>query len=166
MEQRIRRLLSDIPAAVNPEPKGIYVPPAIVEPIFEDMTDREIRYQAFKLIWRQNNPFKDHGDESFFKDEMCRMIVTSVLADRLRERSKEQDSEVQNATLVINACKPDMYMSLATIVPKKKENLAECLRFTEREVQRLLHFGISPEEFEIARHSLADRLHLNSTMER
>ena len=166
MEQRIRRLLSDIPAAVNPEPKGIYAPPAIDEPIFEDMTDREIRYQVFKLIWRQDNPFKDHGDESFFKDEMCRMIVTSVLADRLRERSKEKDSEVQNATLVTNACKPDMYMSLATIVPKKKENLAECLRFTEREVQRLLRFGISPEEFEIARHSLSDRLHLNSTMER
>ena len=166
MQGRIRRLFSDIPAAVNPEPKGVYIPPAIEEPIFEDMTDAEVRYQAFKALYRQDNPFKDHGDESFFKDEFCRMIVTSVMADRFRERLKDKDSEIQSATMVTNSCKPDMYVSFATVVPKKKENLAGCLKFTEREVQRLLRYGISPEEFEVAKLNISDRLHLSTPLER
>lgn len=166
MERRIRRIFSDIPAAVNPEPKGTYIPPAMTEPLFEDMTDPEIRYQAFKAIYRQDNPYKLHSDESYFKDELCRMIVSSVMADRLKERSKEKASPAQNATLVTNTYRPDMYVSLITVVPKKKENLAECFRFTEREVQRLLKFGISPDEFEIAKLNVSDRLHLNSPLER
>jgi zinc protease len=166
MEGRIRRLFCDIPATVNPEPKGVYIPPAIEEPIFEDMTDAEVRYQAFKALYRQDNPYKDHSNESFFKDEFCRMIVTTVLADRFRERIKDKDSEIQSATMVTNSCKPDMYVSFATVVPKKKENLAGCLRFTEREVQRLLRYGISPEEFEVAKLNISDRLHLNTPLER
>ena len=166
MDQRVRRLFGDIPAAVNPEPKGVYFPPAIEEPLYQDMTDHEIRYQAFKALYRQDNPYKDRSDESFFKDEFCRMIVTSVLADRFRERLKEKDSEIQSATMVTNSCKPDMYVSFATVVPKKKENLAGCLQFTEREVQRLLRYGISPEEFEVAKLNISDRLHLNTPLER
>ena len=150
MEGRVRRLFSDIPAAVDPEPKGSYVPPIQPEPIFADMTDPEIKYQAFKALYKQRSAFTDRRDEAFYKDYLCRMIVSSVVADRFRERCKDKLSPVQNATLVTNAYKPDMYVSLATVVPRKKEGLEDCLRFTEREIRRLLRHGISPDELEIA----------------
>ena len=166
MEHRIRRLFCDIPAAVNPEPKGSYIPPAIEEPVFKDMTDKEIRYQAFKLIWRQDNPYKDRSDESYFKDELCRMIVTSVLQDRFKERTKDKTCPAQAATMVTTAYRPDMYVSLATLTPRKKENLAECLQFIEREIRRVLLYGISPAEFEVAKLNVGDRLKLNIDLNR
>ena len=166
MEQRIRRLFSDIPAAVDPEPKQTYCPPAMTEPLYEDMTDSEVKYQAFKVIYRQDGPVKDHGNEEYMKDDICRLIVTTVLADRFNERTKEKDSRVQYATLVTSAYKPDMFVSLVTLTPRKKEDLAECLRFSEREVQRLLRYGISSEEFEIAKLNISDRLKLNADLNR
>ena len=162
MEGRVRRLFSDIPAAVDPEPKGSYVPPVQPEPIFADMTDPEIKYQAFKALYKQRSAFTDRRDEAFYKDYLCRMIVSSVVADRFRERCKDKLSPVQNATLVTNAYKPDMYVSLATVVPRKKEGLEDCLRFTEREIRRLLRHGISPDELEIAKLNVSSRLHLDA----
>jgi zinc protease len=166
MDGRIRTLFSDIPVRVNPEPKQEYVPPVQAEPLFGDMTDPEIRYQAYKALYKQRCTVTDRREEAFYKDYLCRMIVSSVVADRFRERSKEKGSPVQNATMVTNAYKPDMYVSLATVVPKKKEGLEDCLRFTEREVQRLLRHGISPDELEIAKLNVSSRMHLDAEKDR
>jgi len=166
MEGRIRELFKDIPAPENPEPKGDYTPPALTEPLYSDMTDHEIKYQAFKAIYRQDFAIKDRQDEAFYKDELCRMLITSILSDRMKEQSKEKKSPIQNTTLVTTEYAPDMYVSMATLIPKKKENLAECLRFTEREVKRLVDHGISSQELEAAKLTIADRYHLNSALEK
>ena len=100
MERRIRRIFSDIPAAVNPEPKGTYIPPAMTEPLFEDMTDPEIRYQAFKAIYRQDNPYKLHSDESYFKDELCSYVITSNPTSTLRV-AEITDRRVDDEELVL-----------------------------------------------------------------
>ena len=166
MEGRVRELFSDIPASVNPEPKDEYDPPALTEPLFSDMTDPEIRYQAFKALYRQKPESCNHRDESFYKDYLCRMIVSSVMADRLKERAKEKGSPAQSATMVTNTYRPDIYVSMATVVPSGKDNLEGCLRFTEREVRRLLLYGISEAEFEAAKLGVSERMHLNSLTER
>ena len=166
MEARIQRLFADIPAPVNPEPKGVYVPPVQTEPLFADMTDPEIKYQAFKALYKQRCALTDRRDEAWYKDYLCRMIVNAVLADRFKERSKDKGSAVQNATVVTNAYQPDMYVSLVTTVPRRKEQLLDCLCFVEREVERLLRHGISPDELEVAKLNVSDRLHLNQEKDR
>ena len=88
MEGRIRELFSDIPAAVNPTPKESYISPVLSEDLFADMTDPEIKYQAYKAIYKQRFTVSDPKDEAYHKDFFCRQIVSSVLADRLRKRSK------------------------------------------------------------------------------
>ena len=166
MEARVRRLFSDIPAAVNPAPKEDYTPPVFDEPIFADMTDPEIKYQAYKAIYKQRFTVTDQKDEAFYKDFFCRQIISSVLADRLRKRVKEKGSPAQSATMVTSAYSPDLYISLITVVPKKKENLLQCLQFTEREVSRTLQYGITPDELEVAKINIASRFHLNQESSR
>ena len=166
MEARIRRLFADIPAPVNPEAKQEYVPPVQEEPLFADMTDPEIKYQAFKALYKQRCTLTDRRDEAWYKDYLCRMIVNAVLADRFKERSKDKGSAAQNATVVTNAYQPDMYVSLVTTVPRRKDQLLECLCFVEREVQRLLRHGISADELEVAKLNVSDRLHLNQEKDR
>ena len=166
MAERIKKAFSDIPATVNPAPKGVYNPPAITEPRFVDMTDHEIRYQAYKAFYRQDLPDADRRDEAFYKDHLCRLIVNSVMADRLRERSKEKDSPTQRATMVTNFHSPSMYVSQATVVPTKKGDFLSCQRFTEREIRRLLLYGVSPEEIEVAKLGIAAKLHLDNSTDR
>ena len=166
MEGRIRRLFADIPAAVDPEPKQEYVPPVQEEPLYADMTDPEIRYQAFKALYKQPFLVTDRKDEAFYKDFLCRQIITSVVADRFRELCKEKASPVQSATMVTTPYQPRFYVSLATLVPKKKEALTDCAGFVSREIARLLRFGISADELEIAKLNLSARLHLDVERER
>ena len=161
MEERVKRLFSDIPAPVNPEPKESFVPPVQDEPLYKDMTDPEIKYQALKALFKQRWTVNDPGSAGFYKDFLCRQIVSSILADRLKERSKRKDAPVQSATLVTGSYKPQMYVSLLTAVPKKKENLLESLSFAETEVRRLLLHGVSGEEIEVAKLGLASRMHLD-----
>ena len=162
MEARVKKLFSDIPPRVNPEPKQAYVPPVQEETIFEDMTDPEIKYQALKAIFKQRWTVTDPSSTEFFKDFFCRQIVSSIMADRLKERCKEKDAPVQSATLVTGSYRPQMYVSLLTAVPKKKEDLLEGLAFVETEVRRLLLHGISEEEMEVAKLGLSSRMHLDT----
>lgn len=166
MQARVERCFSDIPAAVNPEPKGEYIPPVQPEPMFADMTDPEIKYLAYKALYKQRSPYTDYSDKAFYKDLMCRQIVTSVLADRLTERCKQKECNIQNATAVTNTYSPNMYVTMFTVVPKGKGSLLECVGFTETEVQRLLRHGISPRELEAAKLHISQRMHLDNTRER
>ena len=160
MEGRIRQLFSDIPAAVNPAPKDDHTPPVFEEDIFADMTDPEIKYQAYKAIYKQRFTVNDQKDEAFYKDFFCRQIISSVLADRLRKRAKDKGAPAQSATMVTSTYSPDLYISLITVVPKKKENLLQCLEFTEREVSRMLQHGITSDELEVAKINISARFHL------
>ena len=166
MEGRIRELFSDIPAAVNPTPKESYISPVLSEDLFADMTDPEIKYQAYKAIYKQRFTVSDPKDEAYHKDFFCRQIVSSVLADRMRKRSKEKGSPAQSATMVTSVYQPDLYVSLITVVPKKKDRLLDCLEFTELEVRRMLQHGISADELEVAKINIASRFHLNQESSR
>ena len=166
MEGRIKELFSDIPAAVNPTPKEDYTPPVFEEDLFADMTDPEIKYQAYKAIYKQRFTVTDKKNESYYKDFFCRQIISSVLADRLRKRVKEKGAPAQSATMVTSAYRPDLYISLITVVPKKKDQLLHCLEFTEREVQRMLLHGISTDELEVAKINIASRFHLSQETSR
>ncbi|MBP5505973.1 MAG: insulinase family protein [Bacteroidales bacterium] len=166
MEARVKRLFSDIPAAVNPEPKGEYIPPVHPEPLFADMTDPEIKYQAYKAFYKQRATITDHGSAEFYKDFMCRQVVNAVLADRLMERCKAKECPVQNATAVTNSYSPDMYVTMFTVVPRGKHPLLECVGFTETEIQRLLRHGISNRELEAAKLHIGQRMHLDNIRER
>ena len=167
MEARVRDRFSDIPAAVNPTPKERYIPPRLTEPLFEDMTDKQIKFNALKIIYKQPYPsFDERVTEDYIRDVYCRNIVTSVLGERLKLLAQDASCPARSAVVVTSEYEPDFYITLFTVTPKSKERIAECLEFTHREIRRLLEFGISPEEFETARLSISQRFHLDRELNR
>ena len=87
MEGKVRKAFSDIPKVQNPTPKERYFPPRLEEPLFEDMTDNRVRFNALKIIYKQPYPdLQGRIDESYIKDWFCRQIVSAALADRLARR--------------------------------------------------------------------------------
>ena len=167
MEARVRAKFSDIPAAVNPEPKQRYIPPRLEEPLFEDMTDHRIKFNALKIIYKQAYPGGDARiTEEYIKDSYCRSIVTAALGERLRRLSQQKSFPARSAVVVTSEYEPDFYITLFTVTPRSKERIAECLEATHREIRRLQEFGISEAEFEAARLSTVQRFHLDQEMGR
>ena len=162
MEARVRAKFSDIPAAVNPESKQRYYPPKLTEPLFQDMTDNRIKFNALKIIYKQPYPDeKARISEDYIRDAYCRQIVSSALGERLRRLSQQKECPARSAVVVTSEYEPDFFVTLFTVTPKSKDRIAECLGFTHREIRRMLEFGISESEFETAKLSISQRYHLD-----
>ena len=167
MEARVRALFSDIPKAVNPTPKERYLPPVRHEALIEDMTDPHLKIAVVKFIFKQPYPAREtRATEEYYRDALSRQIVSAVLSERLRRLTQQRDCPARSAVLVTNEYEPDYYISLFTVTPKSKDRVAECMEMTAREIRRLVLFGISPDEFEAAKLSVAQRFHLDRELSR
>lgn len=150
MENRVRRIFSDIPAPTEPEPKQIYEIPSMDEPLFENMLDPDIRFQTLKVIHRMRYPgIEERAQENFWKQHYQKQIVTSVIEKRLRQAAK--DSPVSSAVIVTSNYGADFYTSLFTLSAKSDDLLEETLEFYCREVKRLLDHGFTKDEFNAAK---------------
>jgi len=167
MESKVKGMFSDITMPDNPPQKAAsYLPPRRDGILIENMTDPAVKFQVVKVMYKQQYPSKAQvKEESYIKDNFYRNIVTSVLSDRLRDRQKEKNSPVQSSVLVTSELKPDYYLSLFTISPKKNNDYLSALDFTLTEVRRLVEFGISEEEFDVAKFNLENRNHINQEVQ-
>ena len=167
MEAKVRKTFADIPMPENAPKKELYPPVPQGGPVFEDMTDNRIRFNVFKIFYKQPYPGPEaRGGEEYIKDWFCRSIVSSVLSERLKQATKDDNAPTKSAVLVTSEYEPDYYVSLFTITPTSKELLGKSLEFTYREIVRLLRHGISPREFEVAKLKTAQRFHLDRELSR
>ena len=167
MEAKVKAMFADIPLPENAPRKETYFPPHLEEPLFQDIADKRLNFNAVKIFCKQPYPNREErATASFYRDLLCRNIVSAVLNERLRKASREKDSPMRSAVLVTNEYEPDFYVSLFTVTPKEKTQLGACLESTYREIRRLLVHGISPAEFEVAKLTTAQRYHLDRPLMR
>ena len=167
MEAKVRKAFADIPMPENAPQKEEYFPPHLDEPLFEDVADKLLKFFALKIFCKQPYPaWEERSTEAAYKDLYCRNIVTAVLSERLKKAAAAKSSPVRSAVLATSAYDPDYYISLFTVMPKEKDLVGPALEFTYREIRRLLLHGISKAEFEAARLSTAQRLHLDRPLNR
>ncbi|MBR6875999.1 MAG: insulinase family protein [Bacteroidales bacterium] len=167
MEARVRAKFSDIPKAVNPAQKERYLPAKRSLPLIEDMADEHLKIGVVKFIFKQPYPGgAERITEEYIRDAFSRQIVSAVLTERLRRLTQQRDCPARSAVLVTNEYEPDYYISLFTVTPKSKDRVAESMEMTAREIRRLVLFGISPDEFEAAKLSVAQRFHLDRELSR
>ena len=165
MESRIRAIFSDIPAAVNPTAKEAYMPPAQTEPLYCNMTDPEVKYKALKVLYKQPYPeFAQRSERETFRDMYSRLVVNSVLGDRLKECQKQSGCPAQSAVCVTSEYSPEYYITMITVMPRRDSLLGECLAMVVREKERLLRYGISPSELAAAKLNVLQRTRLDSEM--
>lgn len=66
MEKKIIKRFSDIPKAVNPTPKEVYLAPKADGPIFENLIDSTLSFTALKVFYRMPYPAREiRGTEGF-----------------------------------------------------------------------------------------------------
>lgn len=166
MESRIRAIFSDIPAAENPAAKADRsLPPEQTSPLYCNMTDPEIKYKALKVLYKQPYPeFAQRKDMEAFRDYYSRLVVSSVLGERLKECQKQSGCPAQSAVCVTSDYSPEFYITMITVTPRRDDALGDCLAMVVREKERLLRYGISAAELEAAKLSVLQRARLDYEM--
>lgn len=161
--QRIHNTFDSIPASVGAPAKQVQIPAMPTHPAYEAFIDPQIGFQAFKIYYKTPYPPYDRvADESFYKEQLCRQIVTSVLGERMERACRKPGCNVKSAVLVSSDYAPDFFMSQFTSTPKKGENMLGGLELMEREIERMLRYGISREEFEMARFGVRKHMRLGT----
>ena len=167
MEAKVKTLFADIPMPANAPVKGKYVPTHLDEPLFQDMADKRLNFNAVKIFCKQPYPGREErATVDFYRDLMRRNIVSAVLNERLKQAARKKPSAMRSAVLVTNEYEPDFFVSLFTVTPREKTQLGRCLEETYREIRRMLAYGISPAEFEAAKLTAAQRYHLDRPLAR
>ena len=165
MEERIKRMFSDIPAVKNPTPKETHTVPALDEPLFKNMLDREIKFNALKIIHRLPYPGPEERSlDTFWKQHYLKQIVTSIVASRLQKAAKRSDSPVSSAVLVTNPLIADYYIAQFTLSGKTDKVYEDMLRFYCREVKRTLDHKFTEDEFNVAKFSTGKRNKLHTEL--
>jgi len=162
MESKIKSMFSDIALAPGaPEKEKLAVEP-YDGPQVRHFFDPEINYYAFKVFFRHPFPAPEcRSDESFYRDMYCRQILSSVLADRLEDAVRKKTTPVKRAVLVTNAYGTDFYVSQFTLLVKDPSQFEAAMELYETQRQRLLQYGISRQEYEVAKLNVYKKNKLN-----
>lgn len=152
MESKVIERFSDIPAPEAMVSKDIYHVPEIEKPLFTYITDPDIHFVAFKAIHRQDYPpVAERKKESFIRDRLMRQIITEALAARLEDKTHSADSPVRRSVIVTYPAGTDFYISQFTLLPQQDNGLAQAMEFYRTETERILRYGISEDEFNLAK---------------
>ena len=126
------------------------------------MSDPDIHFKIVKAIHTLPlPPVKERSSIASIKEEFTIQAVNSVLANRLKTRVREEGSPLSSAVSVTNTSGRDLYVNLLTISPRNGVDLETAFIECQREVERLLRYGVSDEEIENARFEVYKRYRLN-----
>ena len=167
MEKKVKKLYSTIPEGTNLAQKEEYPIPDMTEPLFENIIDPEVKYQALKVFHRHRYPGKDERySMDFHKQYFMKQLITSIIYNRFSKATEAPDSPAEIAIAVTNPYLDLFYTTLFTLTPKSENELEDLLRFYATEVQRLLKHGFTKEEFEMAKANVWQENRLDEEMDR
>lgn len=167
MEARVKRIFSTVPVGENLVPKEEYPVPALTEPLFENIIDPDIKFQAFKVLHKMPYPDREERQyDTFWKQYYIKNVINSMAATRLKKVAQKPDSPVNSAVVVTNPTSDYFYTTLFTITPKNENLLEEALKLYARETRRMVEFGFSKDEFEVAKSNIWKRYRLDNEISR
>lgn len=165
MEKKIIDRFSDIPKAVNPTPKEVYLAPKANGPIFENLINSSLSFTALKVFYRMPYPARaERCTEEFYKDLYIRDILANVMAERMKEQIRAGKSDAKSAVMVNYAESKDYYVDLYTIVSKKDGILIDLIDFYKENENAMIEYGVTQDELDAARTLVRRRYHLDKPL--
>lgn len=147
MEQKIREIFGDIPAATTPRKREVYPVPAHSEPLFAVAKDKETAFPSVELLYKkEQQPELSIGDYCRY---MNRRLFTGMLNSRLRELTLKSNPPFVGAGSVYGnsyARSKDAYQLFAN---SSDTGMATTLHALLEENRRVLLHGFTQVEFDI-----------------
>ena len=154
VENKIKSLFGDIPAAENPQPKENIIIPGNDEPVIGIITDPEATATTLEILWKKDAmPEMLNNTDAGFMLEFMKGIVANVMSERFNDITANPEAPFLYAGLgtagLCETCEP----VLGSVVCKDGESIPAFKAFLT-EVEKMKLYGFSESEVSRAKENI------------
>lgn len=152
MENKLRSVMSDIPAVENPVPKEVIELPSNTEPVVGVLTDPELNATSVSFyIKRPALPAQINNLTAVYFQNMLDMFVSEIANERLRDIAQKPGAPFTSAQLFMSS---NMTVTTDAVYGRVSARDGEALKAFQAfytEVEKIARFGFTESEFERAK---------------
>ncbi len=154
VEQKIKRIFSDIPAPVNPKEKDFIKIPDNQEPIVGIVTDPELTNTKVEVLWKKDArpKFLNSTLEGMYLD-VCESIVYRVMRERFSDITADPNAPYFNASLYISNLCENTEIVGGNVVSKEGEAVSAFKAYLS-EIEKMRRYGFTDAEVERAKENI------------
>ena len=146
VEQKIKTIFSDIPAAENPKPKDVITIPDNEEPVIGIITDPEASSTSIELLWKsEGRPEELNNTLQGMLLDLVANIVSQVMAERFQDIVSKPGAPFFNADLAVGNLCETMEVVMGDVAVKDGEAIPG-LRAYLTEIEKMKRFGFTEDE--------------------
>ena len=154
VEQKIKDIFADIPAAVDPKPKDYIKIPDNEEPIIGILTDPETSNTVVELLWKSDaRPEEINSTAQGMLIDLITDIVSQIMAERFDEICSKPGAPFFAADLAVGNLCETCEVVMGDVAVKDGEALSG-LRAYLLEIEKMKRFGFTEDEVSRAKTEL------------
>ena len=154
VENKIKTIFADIPAAVNPQPKVLHKIPDNVEPIIGILTDPEMTSSSIEVMWKSEPMPKElmNTDIAFMTD-IIKMYVRLIMSERFTDITSQPDAPFLGGSFYIsNLC--NSCDATTGSVSFKEGDAVNAFTAFMTELEKMKRFGFTEGEVQRAKDNI------------
>ena len=154
VENKIKTIFADIPAAVNPQPKVLHKIPDNVEPIIGILTDPEMTSSSIEVMWKSEPMPKElmNTDVAFMMD-LIKMYVRLIMSERFTDITSQPDAPFLGGSFYIsNLC--NSCDATTGSVSFKEGDAVNAFTAFMTELEKMKRFGFTEGEVQRAKDNI------------
>ena len=145
IEKMIKAKFSDLQNPANQREREKFPVPANPGTLVSIATDKELSMPMIQILMKK--PAKTRGDYNEYRSNIVEQILSSMLTNRLLEKSRKQDASFIMAQSFVTNMTWDNDAFMLFAIPKT-DKIGECIKVLSEEVNRIKQFGFTQTEFD------------------
>lgn len=154
VENKIREIFADIPAAENPKPKDVIMIPGNENPVVGILTDPEYSQYDMYVLWKSDAaPLERNNTVEGAVEDMLKTVVSLVLQERMHDVTSDPSSPLLSAGTGVGNLTETMEVLLGSL-SFSEGNALDGLAVFLTEMEKARRFGFSEDEIDRAKETL------------
>ncbi len=154
VENKIKTIFADIPAAENPQPKVLHKIPDNVEPIVGILTDPELTSSSIEVMWKSEPMPKElmNTDIAFMTD-LIKTYVRLIMRERFTDITSQPDAPFLGGSFYISSLCNSCDATMGTVSFKEGDAINAFTAFMT-ELEKMKRFGFTDGEVQRAKDNI------------
>ena len=154
VENKIKTIFADIPAAVNPQPKVLHKIPDNVEPIIGILTDPEMTSSSIEVMWKSEPMPKElmNTDVAFMMD-IIKTYIRLIMRERFTDITSQPDAPFLGGRFSISSLCNSCDATTGTVSFKEGDAVNAFTAFMT-ELEKMKRFGFTEGEVQRAKDNI------------
>ena len=154
VENKIKTIFADIPAAVNPQPKVLHKIPDNVDPIIGILTDPEMTSSSIEVMWKSEPMPKElmNTDVAFMMD-IIKTYIRLIMRERFTDITSQPDAPFLGGSFYISNLCNSCDATTGSVSFKEGDAINAFTAFMT-ELEKMKRFGFTDGEVQRAKDNI------------